>query len=262
MEFGILAGLAALFLMLESATRSLLILVIVPAILQLIRSGSDRRLRERGSAGSRARSPVLTFALLLLAAALGVQALVVVREFRSPESFGGGADTYDYLLFESDFYSMTAFAVAVADAEGYTSDRPLVETALAPIPRSVWPGKPIGTGVELITRAQTGFGTADGGTTFGSVVGQYYLAGGPIAVAWIGAIFGFIGALADRLATRGAPTLQLLGFALSAAAVVWLRNIGPTSYLYLAGLVMLVRVGCLRQRTRIRAATPQEHSVQ
>ena len=113
-----------------------------------------------------------------------------------------------------------------------------------PIPRILWPGKPEGLSVNIVSA----LGADPAGVTFASTfVGEAYMAGGLLAVLFAGLVFGAVAQLWNRLSRDiNSPFAQLLyasGFfcaALTMRSMDWMSVTAlPTLALWLFGKLWL-----------------------
>ena len=152
-----------------------------------------------------------------------------------------------------DFYTETAIAVVARDT---ILERPLRESALFlfavnPIPRVLWPGKPVPRTQWEYTLYRWGVDIYEqGGNAMPSIVGQYYLNWGVGGVAFIGLLLGVFVRWIERRLTSGRISYEHLLLGASALTFVFLsfRFLAPG--FHYSTLLLAVLLFGLRLRRR------------
>lgn len=184
---GLLSLLAAATVIVESGTRSVTIMVVAPAMLLYFR---------RRIAGQLLRSVHRLFPILLLM-------LVTASIANAQRSYRSGAELDTSLeVKDNDFFSMTAFGIATHERlERYLHDSALFLIVTGPIPRSLWPNKPLPKVVVEFSSLYWGRDIlTKGGNTMPSILGQYLMSWGWFGICEIGFALGFLARTGDRFA--------------------------------------------------------------
>jgi hypothetical protein len=127
---------------------------------------------------------------------------------------------------------------------------------IRPIPRAVWPGKPIGLSESI----EDALG-ARGLTLAATYVGEFYMAGGILAVLLISLAFGALGAAWNRMGTNLQSNIRLILFASGFfAAGILMRSYLSSlpAILPTAGLYALARKKLRRVTGQPAVARPRE----
>jgi hypothetical protein len=178
-----------------AGTRHILAIVAMPVIGVLVLGTSPRR---------RGRVMVaLTLGFIVLYGAFQIQRYARARGFRNVEKeriIQELARPHGHQLFIEVLY----VADIVPDEMPYsTPGSTLFFLAINPIPRAVWPEKPIDPFWRDFSNFRTGTDATDGGTTIAaSNIGQLYAEGGLAMVLLCGLAFGWWAAIADDLFLR------------------------------------------------------------
>lgn len=126
-----------------------------------------------------------TAAIGLLAA---MQFMLNIRTIGYEEYAYTGASDYDYLHVDDNFLRLSQVIQIVPAEHEHVGFQQLIFTAVRPIPRVFWPGKPVDSGFDLPSIVGL-----KGVSLSTSIIGEWYLSYG-----WIAVIFG--GWLHGRLA--------------------------------------------------------------
>lgn len=178
---------AAGWVSIGSGTRSLLIQATLPALLVFFAGAVAQRSAQRyvrlGLLGA------LLLATILVAS--------IQRHYRSTATLQDGATL---AIEDNDMFKLCSFAIAVQEREQrYIHDSALLHIVSGPVPRALWPNKPMMESMFVFTRYVWGFDTRDrGGNTLPSIVGQYYLNWGWWGIIELGLFLGLITRLLDQ----------------------------------------------------------------
>ena len=113
--------------------------------------------------------------------------------------------------------SETCSAVDLVPARlDYFHESALYQLLIFPIPRAVWPGKPVSSVARYYTLERWGIDVLDfAGNTFPGIVGQYYMSWGWGGAAWLGILLGAM-AVVGQGALNRAEKIQADAFKLCA----------------------------------------------
>jgi oligosaccharide repeat unit polymerase len=109
-----------------------------------------------------------------------MQFMLNIRTVGYDEFMFRGQSDYDYLHVDDNFLRLAQVIQLVPAEHDYVYHQQLVFTAVRPVPRVFWPGKPIDPGFDLPTLVGM-----KGLSLSTSIVGEWYLAFG-----WIGVLLG------------------------------------------------------------------------
>lgn len=138
----------------------------------------------------------LTIAVMAVVGLLaGMQFMLNIRSIGYEEFAFTGQTDYDYLHVDDNFLRLSQIIQLVPAEHDYVYLQQLWFTAIRPVPRVFWPGKPVDAGFDL--PAIVGM---KGVSLSSSIIGEWYLSWG-----WIAVVFG--GWLHGRLA-RTVNTLR------------------------------------------------------
>lgn len=105
----------------------------------------------------------------------------------------------DYLHVDDNLYRFCQIIQFIPETYPYVYHRYLVWVLVRPIPRIFWPGKPVDPGFDL--PAALG---VSGVSYSSSAIGEFFISGGLLAVAFGGWLYGRVSGIATRLLTEGA----------------------------------------------------------
>ncbi|HYP27606.1 MAG TPA: O-antigen polymerase [Blastocatellia bacterium] len=208
--------LVAALVYFDQGTRSILLLCVVPVFVLYV-----LRRTQSGLGFSRSRLLVLgvTGASVLLAL---TQVQMYFRLERTRDSLT--ESSISELLSprqQNDFFSETAIAVVVHDSlpHGELRESPLLFFVVNPIPRALWPNKPMPETMWHYSSHRWGVDIWDkGGNALPSVVGQYYIDWGIAGVLWAGLMYGMFAAWMERVATGRRQYYEFVALGLSGMA--------------------------------------------
>lgn len=226
----------------DQGTRSVTVLVLLPALLLLF-----MRLRRRSRAS-------FVLAILLTGAVL-VFLLQFQLLFRTNYTRGSVNDLLleDWTTFggTSDYFSETLFAIHIVPKyHDFFRESALLQFVVSPIPRFIWEDKPATQVTWFYTLMRWGIDIySESGNVFPGIVGQYYMSWGWFGPIIIGFIMAWFTRLADRLLLRTdsdrSPYRFLLGAMLATWILITYRFLSP-GFLYpvliVAGLLWLSRM--------------------
>lgn len=178
-------------LFLDSGTRSIVALTVGPAsIVWLARRGASLR-----------RFDVARVLLAVAAVMVLLQLQLALREgVALGEGMSSGLlDGIWTLSGTIDFFSETVFATRlIPAAHDYFHESVIVQFLVGPVPRFLWPSKPVPELVWYYSLQRWGVDIYDvSGNVLPGVVGQYYMSWGPAGVVAAGASLGWLSARID-----------------------------------------------------------------
>ena len=164
-----------------------------------------------------------------------------------------------------DFYTETANAVVVRDEylPGPLYESGLLYILVNPMPRTLWPGKPVSYTQWHFTLFRWGIDIFErGGNALPSVVGQYYINFGVLGVAWVGLLFGGLVGWIERRLNRSRLFYEHLALATSALTFLFLsfRFFSPGFHYSTVLLLLIVLAYGRRSRVGGRARVKPAYS--
>lgn len=122
--------------------------------------------------------------------------------------------TYEHLHVDDNFFRLSQIIEIVPRYHPYVYEQQIVYILVRPIPRILWPGKPINPGFDLPS-----FLGKRGVSLTSSVIGEWYLSGGWFAVIFGGWLYGSIGHSITRLLLRPPASSAILLYSLATMAL-------------------------------------------
>lgn len=124
------------------------------------------------------------------------------------QNFDVAAARTDTLFVDMNLVNIAQLTEVFPDRVSYLLFEIPYIAAIRPIPRALWPGKPEGLSVTIEELLG-----ADGWTLSATFVGEFWMAGGYVAVALAALAFGAVGAWWNRRAANARTSLDLIVFA-------------------------------------------------
>lgn len=190
---GTLAFIIFIFLSIDSGTRSLSMLALLPSVcISLILK--------------RANINYAKFIIYVGGIALLIVFLIQFQLFFRQGNFGEG-DALEFVVSDLmllggsiDYFIETLYSVMlVPNLHSYFFEFDLIYFTTFPIPRFIWPDKPVTDIVWFYTMQRWGYDLySDVGNIFPGLVGQYYMSFGVGGPALIGGVFAYICGVIDR----------------------------------------------------------------
>lgn len=155
---------------------------------------------------------------------------------------------YDYLHIDDNFLRLAQIIDRVPDQVPYVREQQIVFTLVRPIPRVLWPGKPVSPGFDLA--AEVGL---KGVSLSSSILGEWYLSLGWFAIIVGGWLHGRLAAMANSLrettAAAGNPVVYGLAVMVLVSGMRSMQDLVIMSYALVAwwGVNRIVAFGT-RQR--------------
>jgi len=162
---------------------------------------------------------------------------------------------FAHLHRDNIFYWMLTAVEVMPDQYPFTREMPFSELLIHPIPRFLWPGKPICEGFPFLNWEDYG------ATLTISVIGQFYIAQGLLGVIIVGLAFGWAARNWDqliRMATDGSILSLIYYMGGVLFFLVGIRNFGEiVTQWYSVGFVILMAwyLGRFSRARRARGAT-------
>lgn len=190
MASGVMALVFALFLAQSGSRRVVGVVLGMALVLWLL---TEVRLRARHAVG-----------IVIVAMAILV-ALQVMLEYRtvglaaivSEESSAREGLSRDYLHVDDNIYRFSQVVQLIPDSHPFVYHRYAIWVLVRPIPRVLWPDKPVDPGFDLPSAV------GREGVSFSmSAIGEFYMAGGLLAIALGGWLYGRLSATASLLLTQ------------------------------------------------------------
>lgn len=166
--------------------------------------------------------PGITVRKFIVAAAAAVGLLTAMQFMLNIRSLGyeefslrGGESEYDYLHVDDNFLRLAQVIELVPSEYPYVEFQQIWFTMVRPVPRVFWPGKPIDAGIDF--SAAVG---AKGVSLSTSIIGEWYLSYGWLAVMFGGWLHGRLAATANVLRTDERYKANPIVFALAVMVLV------------------------------------------
>lgn len=135
-----------------------------------------------------------------LAMAYAAQFMLNIRS-RGYDYYARAGTEYDYLHVDDNFLRLAQVIELVPDRRPFVEYRQLVFTLIRPIPRVLWPGKPLDAGFDLPTEVGL-----KGVSLSSSIIGEWYISYGWLTVLLGGYLHGRFAATANSLREIGHRT--------------------------------------------------------
>jgi oligosaccharide repeat unit polymerase len=143
----------------------------------------------------------LRYALMIGAMMLALlfAGILLMLQFRNVGlgELSSTADSSQSFFIDLDIVSIARLTGKFPDGYDYLGIEVPFNALVRPIPRILWPGKPIGLSVPIETALDVGEG--EGGTVACTYVGEAYMAGGFLAVLAISLLFGAVAEMWNRV---------------------------------------------------------------
>jgi len=141
-----------------------------------------------------------------------MQFMLNIRSQGYEEFMFRGTSDYDYLHVDDNFLRLAQVIQLVPAQHDYVYFQQVIFTAVRPVPRVFWPGKPVDPGFDL--PSEVGM---KGVSLSSSIIGEWYLSFGWFAVLFGGWFHGRLASAANAL--RGGQTNPIV-FALAVMVLV------------------------------------------
>lgn len=205
------------------------------------------------------RSRLAVVLYVVVVAFLGILLLQYVTLYRSSVTRELAKETLLinwYTLGNTiDYFAENVFAVSIVPSgHDYFKESNVLQFITSPIPRFIWPGKPISELIRFYTLARWNIDTVAGaGNTFPGIVGQYYMSWGWIGPILIGMIFGWLARKLDIYIVPALKTGDIYKAGIGILMITWMvlsyRHVAP-AYLYPIIIYSLIIVMSRKIRPR------------
>jgi hypothetical protein len=125
------------------------------------------------------------------------------------QNFIENGSDYDYLHVDDNFLRLAQTIQLIPAEHDYVYSKQLVFAVIRPVPRVLWPGKPIDPGFDLPTMLGM-----KGVSLSSSIVGEWYITYGWAAMLFGGWLHGRLAASANQLREYGRSAANPIVFAL------------------------------------------------
>lgn len=158
---------------------------------------------------------VLVLGATLVSLLWVMQFMLNIRSRGYEEFMLRGTSDYDYLHVDDNFLRLAQIIQLVPASHDYVYFQQVIFTAVRPVPRVFWPGKPVDPGFDLPTEVGM-----KGVSLSTSIIGEWYLSFGWIAVVFGGWFHGRLASAANELRTSQANPTNPIVFALAVMVLV------------------------------------------
>jgi oligosaccharide repeat unit polymerase len=153
---------------------------------------------------------VLTAGVALVGLLWAMQFMLNIRTLGYDEFMFRGESEYDYLHVDDNFLRLAQVIQLVPAQHDYVYFQQVIFTVIRPVPRVFWPGKPIDPGFDLPTEVGM-----KGLSLSTSIIGEWYLSWGWIAVLFGGWFHGRLAGAANGLRQASDEASNPIVFALA-----------------------------------------------
>jgi oligosaccharide repeat unit polymerase len=157
--------------------------------------------------------------ILVAGAAIGLlaamQFMLNIRSRGYEDYASRGVSDYDYLHVDDNFLRLAQVIEIVPAEHGYVGFRQLIFTAIRPVPRVFWPGKPVDPGFDLPSIVGM-----KGVSLSTSIIGEWYLSFGWLAVVFGGWLHGRLARTANVLRETAEYRINPIAYALIVMVLV------------------------------------------
>jgi oligosaccharide repeat unit polymerase len=224
-KFQTLLALAATAIMLlflaQGGGRRIIGVTCGAALIVWVQSQSHLNLRK-----------MLTIGVSVVALLATMQFMLNVRTTGYEGFMERGRSDYDYLHVDDNFLRLAQVIQLVPKERDYVYFQQLIFTAVRPVPRVFWPGKPVNPGFDLPTEVGL-----KGVSLSTSIIGEWYLSFGWIAVLVGGWLHGRLAASANalrELSTRDNPIVYALAVMILVSGMRSMQDLVIMSYALVA----------------------------
>jgi oligosaccharide repeat unit polymerase len=152
---------------------------------------------------------ILVVGVGALALAWTAQFMLNIRTYGYEEFLARGSE-YDYLHVDDNFLRLAQVIEIIPERRDFIYHQQVLFTLVRPVPRVLWPGKPISAGFDL--PSEVGMKDVSLST---SIIGEWYISWGWIAVVFGGWFHGRLASTANSLKELGRQTGNPIVYALS-----------------------------------------------
>ena len=185
--FAIACSLVMLAFLAQSGGRRLIGVTVGAALMVWVQTNPTRQVKN-----------MVVVGVGLLALAWTAQFMLSIRSFGYQASLEGRGEQLDYFHIDDNFLRLAQIIDIVPARRDHVGSQQIVFTLVRPVPRVLWPGKPVSPGFDL--PAEVGM---KGLSLSSSIIGEWYLAYGWFAVIFGGWFHGRLAAAANSLREVG-----------------------------------------------------------
>lgn len=192
------ASMVMLAFLAQSGGRRIILVTVGAAIIVWVQAQAGMKMRKVLIVG--AASIVLVWTM---------QFMLNIRT-RGYEDFTYRGSDYDYLHVDDNFLRLAQIIQIVPARRDYVYHRQIVFTLVRPVPRVFWPGKPVDPGFDL--PSEVGM---RGVSLSSSIIGEWYLTWGWVAVVLGAWLHGRLAGTANSLRALGIASKNPIVYALA-----------------------------------------------
>ena len=158
-----------------------------------------------------------------------MQFMLNIRTIGFDEFMYTGKSDYDYLHVDDNFLRLSQIIQLVPAQHDYVYFQQLIFTAVRPVPRVFWPGKPVDPGFDLPTEVGM-----KGLSLSSSILGEWYLCYGWIALLFGGYLHGRLARSANALRSATNPIVYALAVMVLVSGMRSMQDLVIMSYALVA----------------------------
>jgi oligosaccharide repeat unit polymerase len=196
--FAIACSILMLLFLAQGGGRRIIGVTVGAALMVYVQTNTNRRVTN-----------MVVVAFGALALAWTAQFMLNIRTF-GYERFQAEGSQYDYLHIDDNFLRLAQIIDIVPRRRDYVYSQQIVFTLVRPIPRVIWPGKPVSPGFDLPTEVGM-----RGVSLSSSIVGEWYLSWGWYAVIFGAWLHGRLASTANSLREIGKQSDNPIIFSLA-----------------------------------------------
>lgn len=197
------ATLVMLLFLAQSGGRRILLVTVGAGLIVWVQAQPGMKVRK-----------MLTVGAVSIALVWAMQLMLSIRD-KGYQEFLISGEKLDYLHVDDNYLRLAQIIQLIPARHDYVYSQQVIFTLVRPIPRVFWPGKPINPGFDL--PAELGM---KGLSLSTSIVGEWYLAWGWVAVVFGGWFHGRLAASASTLRDIGVATKNPIVYALAVMVLV------------------------------------------
>jgi oligosaccharide repeat unit polymerase len=202
--FAVLASAIMLLFLAQSGGRRIILVTVGAALIVWVQAQPGMKFRK-----------VFAVGVVSIAMVYTMQFMLNVRGGGYQEYLYTGGQFNDYLHVDDNFLRLAQIIQIVPERRDYVYHRQVTFTLIRPIPRVLWPGKPIGPGFDL--PSEVGM---KGVSLSSSIIGEWYLSWGWVAVVFGGWFHGRLAGTASTLRDHGMAFRNPIVYALAVMVLV------------------------------------------
>jgi oligosaccharide repeat unit polymerase len=201
--FAVACAVVMLLFLAQGGGRRIVGVTVGAAVMVYVQMNSNKRVTNLVVVGAAA-----------LALAWTAQFMLNIRT-EGYEDFKERGSSYDYLHVDDNFLRLAQIIDIVPRRRDYVYSQQVVFTLVRPIPRVMWPGKPLNPGFDL--PSEVGM---KGVSLSSSIIGEWYLSWGWWAVAFGAWLHGRLASTANSLRELGRQSGNPIVFSLAVMVLI------------------------------------------